>query len=240
MGDQYGERRPGGVTGDLPWSSVFDSAANLRAMSAIQAEGLRAASELVDRFVRFAANGLNSTNSATDPAVQNERADLYGATDIAPLIRSWLPMWGLQSLVPPAAPESTPPGSARAREAVAGACASMDLELSEATGPLKLETTAPGIASAELWLHNRGMTDFGDVKIGCASIVADSGRAIDDVAVTFDPSNVPMPARSSRGIAVGVEVGHDIDPGVYRGLIVVEGHPQLCVPIVVTIHAEVS
>ena len=38
------------MSNDLPWASVFDSAANMRALSAIQADGFRAASELVDRF----------------------------------------------------------------------------------------------------------------------------------------------------------------------------------------------
>lgn len=41
-----------GTIDDLPWASVFDPAANARALSAIQAEGFRAASRIVDRFVR--------------------------------------------------------------------------------------------------------------------------------------------------------------------------------------------
>ena len=41
-----------GTIDDLPWASVFDPAANARALSAIQAEGFRAASRIVNRFVR--------------------------------------------------------------------------------------------------------------------------------------------------------------------------------------------
>ena len=40
-----------GSIADLPWASVFDPEANARALSAIQARGFRAATEVVDRFV---------------------------------------------------------------------------------------------------------------------------------------------------------------------------------------------
>ena len=52
------------MSNDLPWASVFDSAANMRALSAVQADGFRAASELVDRFVRMAAAGLDGSKSS--------------------------------------------------------------------------------------------------------------------------------------------------------------------------------
>lgn len=240
MGDQTGAGRHSEFNSELPWSSVFDSAANMRALSAIQAEGLRAASELVERFVRFAATGMNNPTYVADPATQNERADLYGATDIAPLIRSWLPMWGLQPSSPPGSGHDSQERSAQSHAGTAGGGAAMNFESSEATGPVKLDVTVPGIATAELWLHNGGMKDFGDVRVGCTGIVADSGLAIEGIAITFDPAVVPIPPRSSRGITVGVDVAHDVVPGVYRGLIVVDGHPQLCVPIVVTIHARVG
>ena len=51
------------MSNDLPWASVFDSAANMRALSAVQADGFRAASELVDRFVRMAAAGPDGSKS---------------------------------------------------------------------------------------------------------------------------------------------------------------------------------
>ena len=43
-----------GAIGEAPWASVFDPDANLRAVGEIQARGFRAASEVVDRFVRLA------------------------------------------------------------------------------------------------------------------------------------------------------------------------------------------
>src|ERR1700722_15736674 len=80
-----------GMSSDLPWSSVFDSSANMRALSAIQADGFRAASELVDRFVRVAAAGLNRSEPSAPPA-DGEPADLYGATGLEPFVTSWWAM----------------------------------------------------------------------------------------------------------------------------------------------------
>jgi hypothetical protein len=39
-----------------------------------------------------------------------------------------------------------------------------------------------------------------------------------------------MPARSSRGAIVTVQVAEDVSPGVYRGTLLVDGHPQLWLP----------
>jgi hypothetical protein len=228
------------MNGEVPWSSVFDSTANMRALSAIQAEGLRAASALVDRFVRFAANGLNGANFTADPAAQDVRADLYGATDIAPLIRSWLPMWGLQPIVRDERRAEPEGRRAQQREPIAGSSASMDLERSEATGPVKVELISPGSGEAELWLHNRGGTDFGEVKLHCVSVVADSGSTSEGVEVRFDPASVAMPPRSSRGLTLTVDAGHAATPGLYRALEVVEGHPLLCIPLVILISSAVD
>ena len=58
-----------GTIDDLPWASVFDPAANARALSAIQAEGFRAASRIVDRFVRAVES--NSDREAAVPLVRH-------------------------------------------------------------------------------------------------------------------------------------------------------------------------
>ena len=43
-----------------------------------------------------------------------------------------------------------------------------------------------------------------------------------------------MPARSSRGAVVSVEVSDDVPRGVYRGTVLVDGHPDLWLPVVLT------
>jgi hypothetical protein len=222
-----------GSINDLPWASVFDPAANARALSAIQAEGFRAASEIVDRFARIATTGLNgkdrSTTSAA-PLSNDERADLFGATDIEPLIRSWWVMIG-QFLLG-SAPHVPDPVSADG--------ASLDFSGDEAKGGLHFGATAPGAATAEVWLHNRATDDLGQIRLRCSDLLANDGGVISSDAVTLNPAVVPMPTRSSRGIDVKIEVPQGVQPGVYRGTLLVEGHQELWLPVVVTVHSSVS
>ena len=230
-----------GNINELPWASVFDPAANARALSAIQAEGFRAASELVDRFVRIAATGVGgnarsdarsdgrSTPSAAS-LTQDQRADLFGATDIEPLIRSWWSMVGqfLLGSVP------------RATDAPAADPATLDFSNSEAQGRLDLDATVPGTTTAEVWLHNRAAKDLGEVALRCSDLLAHDGGVMESGAVTFIPAAVPMPGRSSRGIELKIEVPQEVQPGLYRGTLLVEGHPELWLPVVLTVRSSVS
>ena len=222
-----------GSINDLPWASVFDPAANARALSAIQAEGFRAASELVDRFARIATTGLGGKNRSTTsaaPLTNDQRADLFGATDIEPLIRSWWVMIG-QFLL----------GSApRVPDPVSADGASLDFSSDEANGRLDLGATAPGAATGEVWLHNRGADDLGQVRVRCSDLLANDGCVISSGAVTLNPAAVPMPTRSSRGVDVKIEVPQGVQPGVYRCTLLVEGHPELWLPVVLTVRSSAS
>jgi hypothetical protein len=224
-----------GSINDLPWASVFDPAANARALSAIQAEGFRAASEIVDRFARIATTGLNGKDRPTtsaEPLTNDQRADLFGATDIEPLIRSWWAMIGQLLL-----------GSARAPhvpDSVSADGASLDFSNGQAEGGLHFGATSPGAAAAEVWLHNRGADDLGQVRLRCSDLLANDGSVIGSGAVSLEPASVPMPGRSSRGIDVKIEVPQGVQPGVYRGTLLVEGHPQLWLPVVMTVRVSVT
>jgi hypothetical protein len=44
-----------------------------------------------------------------------------------------------------------------------------------------------------------------------------------------------MPARSSRGVTVAIDVGADVRPGVYRGTLLATGNPDLWLPVVLTV-----
>jgi hypothetical protein len=222
-----------GANNDLPWASVFDPAANARALSTIQAEGFRAASELVDRFVRIATTGPNGTERPTPPTApltNSDRHDLYGATDVEPLIRSWWAMIG-QFLLG-AAPHTPDGASANS--------ANLDLSNAEANGKLDLAATSPGAAKAEVWLHNRGANDLGQVKLRCSDLLAHDGSVVGSGAVTFDPAAAVMPGRSSRGSEVKIEVPQGVQPGVYRGTLLAEGHPNLWLPVVLTVRVPLT
>jgi hypothetical protein len=214
-----------GMNNDLPWSSVFDSAANMHALSAVQADGFRAASELVDRFVRMAAAGLNGSKSS-EPQANSEPADLYGATGLEPFVTSWWAM--VDQLLRVSSPR-------RAGETTGADTATLDFAAAHATGRLQLSTVAPGAATAEVWLHNRGPVDMGKVVLRCGDLLSHDGNVIAARLMRFEPDIVPMPARSSRGVTVEVDIDEHVAPGSYRGMLVTDGHPDVWLPIEVVV-----
>ncbi|AGB26953.1 hypothetical protein Mycsm_06849 (plasmid) [Mycobacterium sp. JS623] len=222
-----------GSINDLPWASVFDPAANARALSAIQAQGFRAASEIVDRFARITTTGLSrdarSTTSA-GPFTDDQRADLFGATDIEPLIRSWWVMIG-QFLLG-SAPRVPDPDSAHE--------ASLDFSNAAIEGRLELAATSPGTAKAEVWLHNRATADLGQIQLRCSDLLAHDGSVVKSGAVMFEPSAVAMPGRSSRGIEMSIEVLQGVQPGTYRGTLLAQRHPKLWLPVVLTVRVPLT
>ena len=216
---------------DLPWASVFDPAANARALNSIQAEGFRAASELVNRFVRIARGSLNGADwpaISSAPLSNEQRADIFGATDVAPLLRSWWSVVGQMLLGADAQNSSGPQDPA------------LNLEKVESTGRLEMLATAPGHATAEVWLHNRGTTDFGDVTVHCSELLAHEGNTIPSDSVQVLPQVVAMPPRSSRGIAVQITVSPDVPPGTYRGNLLASSGSGLWLPVVLAVEAAPS
>jgi hypothetical protein len=213
---------------ELPWASVFDSAANMRALSAIQSEGFRAASSLVDRFVRVATRGLDGRAATSEPLSRDQRADLFGATDIEPLLRSW---WALAGqLLLGADPRVADPAEVRP-------AAALDVSTADAKGGVTLDVVRPSKATTEVWLHNTGATDLGTTRLRCSDLLADDGSVVASSAVTFDSADIPMPGRSSRGIDMSIDVDQEIKPGLYRGTLLAEGHPDLWLPVVLTVRA---
>ncbi|BBZ37413.1 hypothetical protein MCNS_04760 [Mycobacterium conspicuum] len=208
------------MSSDLPWSPVFDAKANLRALSSVQADGFRAASELVDRFVRIAAAGLNG-NAASEPPPRDEPADLYGATGLEPFVTSW---WAMVD-------QFLRITSPRREQQTETDTATLDFAASHSTGRLQLSTVAPGAATAELWLHNRGPIDMGKVVLRCGDLLSHQGNLIAARLMRFEPDIVPMPARSSRGVTVEADIDEHVVPGSYRGMLVADGHPDVWLPI---------
>ncbi len=193
----------------------------MRALSAIQAEGFRAASELVDRFVRMAAAGLTG-NESTAPPGDGDSADLYGATGLEPFVASW---WALvDQLLRVSAPR-------RATEAAEEEAVALDFAAGWATGRLELCAVAPGAVTAEVWLHNRGVVDMGKVTLRCSDLLSHDGTVVAARVMRFEPDIVPMPARSSRGVTVEVDVDERVAPGSYRGMLLADGHPDVWLPI---------
>jgi len=129
----------------------------VRALTGIQAEGFRAASELVERFVRMATGGVNGAQSSfrqAAPLSAEQLSDLYGATDVEPLMRSWWVMVG-QFLLGGASQTptqtSTPP-------------ASLGFSDGEAKGRLDFDLpvggTATGVGAIRTLMDDYGSIEF--------------------------------------------------------------------------------
>ena len=113
--------------------------------------------------------------------------------------------------------------------------AELDLEKVEAQGALDLDSDSPGCARGEVWLHNRGLGNLGDVRLRCSELLAHDGHVISSAAIQFDPETVPMPGRSSRGVSVKVLVDQEVPPARYCGTLMAEGFPDLAIPVAVTV-----
>lgn len=213
---------------DVPWASVFDPAANVRALTAVQAEGFHAASELVDRFVRMVAtrpDGGAATVRQAASLSDEQRSDLLGATDVEPLIRSW---WALAGqFLMGGAPQTPSPAAAISP--------ALDFTGSAATGRLEFDTEAGGTATAEVWLHNAADHDMGRIRLRCSELMAADGSVIEAAAARLNPKAVPVPGRSSRGVGIMIKVAKKTKPGLYRGTVLVEGRPELWLPVALTV-----
>ncbi len=216
-----------GSIADLPWASVFDPAANARALSAIQARGFRAATEVVDRFVRITERGFGSPTGRTDEDEDEPNGfQTPRIPEIGKIVQS------LQKAV-------TQLGES-ARGESAPADPGMDLVNSTAAGEISLEASEPGTAVTEVWLHNRGPVDLGKVRLRCSDLLSHDGATVEAARVRFEPDVVPMPGRCSRGVTMEVDVTQDHPPGCYRGTLLADGHADVWLPVVLNVRSQVS
>jgi hypothetical protein len=219
-----------GTLADLPWASVFDPAANVRALGEIQARGLRAASDVVDRMVRAidgdgAPDGATTTTGPGGATAEDDRRE------VDTLVASWATL--LRQLVASL-------GGALGDPAAAGP--TLDVGVGAASGSVRLAADGAGPAQTEVWVHNRSADDQGCIRLRCSDLLAHDGRSIPGSAVGFEPAEIPVPPRSSRGVELTVrtppsEVSIDEDPVLYRGALLVEHHPELWLPVVLTVGA---
>lgn len=98
----------------------------------------------------------------------------------------------------------------------------------------------PGGAETVVWLHNRTDKSFGRIRLRCSDLLAGDGSVIGSRSVVLDPETVEIFPRCSRGIAVGLEVTSAARPGVYRGIVVIDGDDRLWLPVAITLRAPTS
>jgi hypothetical protein len=222
-----GERIDG--AGDTP-SDPFGVLAGTRFLGEIQAEGLRAAGALVDRLVHLVdgpgqtVGSIHDDGAPVGPPPVAEKA--MGA------VTPWVEMWSdlvqrTLDTLQRVRGTSTDPVSGAAQLEVDGSLVP--------SHPLRLEVPAGGSARSEMWLHNGSAQPHEALAPRCGPLVAADGSTL-RATVAFDPALVDaLPARSSRGFLVEVEVDGPASPGTYRGTVQVRGAPAVWMPIEVVV-----
>ena len=208
MTDTSGADRERDATGAR---ALFDPVAGMRAVADIQAEGLRAAGELLERVLGAEPNG--------DGARDRPPADDYNA-----LAAAWAEMFRrfAAAMTLPGQPDAV-----TVAIDTAGVGPQVRLVL---RGP---DDTKSGVT--EVWLHNGTFGAVGPVALSCGELRDSDGEVL-GAGVQFEPRQVPLlPARSSRAVVVSLVANGPLRAGTYRGTIQASGAPRLWLPFEVTI-----
>lgn len=51
----------------------------------------------------------------------------------------------------------------------------------------------------------------------------------------FEPDRIAMPPRCSRGVLVHIDLGPDVPAGRYHTMLLVDGHPDIWLPVVLDV-----
>lgn len=211
MGEQ-GEANANARRSTVP---LFDPVAGMRAVADIQAEGLRAASELLERVLEPDHRTRAERSPAPSPSAER---------DYAGLVDAWVEL--LQRVSAGLAPAGDP------------GRVTISLDSDTVSPPVRLVLQGPeqvGATEGEVWLHNGTATAVGPLSLRCGALSAAGGEVL-DAKVGFDPQEVSqLPPRSSRGIVISVLAAGEPRPGIYRGTIQAEGAPALWLPLEVAV-----
>jgi hypothetical protein len=168
--------------------------------------GFRAASEVVDRFIRLMGE---EPRQASPPAGEDRsaafrqlRADLARAVDAnLDLVR-------------------------RAFDLYSGAIDRF-LGGGETDRHIKLPAVLPGHqASSTLWIHNTAAAAAASLRLHGSDLVNHNGKIIPGAAWRFEPEEIGIaPPGASMPVAVNLEVGSDTTAGIYRGHVFVTNLP---------------
>ena len=188
----------------------LDPVAGMRAMADIQAEGFRAAGELIERMLGSEPDRPTSTRSSA------------AAGDYSALVNAWTDLL-----------RRTVAGLARP-DGTGAVTVSVD---STGVGPqVRLATSGGAAATTEVWLHNGSFSAVGPLALGCGHLSDPDGTDLAGAEVSFEPAEVQLlPPRSSRAVAVSLTAAGSLRPGTYRGTIQARGAPGLWLPFEVVV-----
>ena len=223
--------QPGEGRGTAWQWAMFDPVANAQALADVQAQALRAAGDLVERL----AQSVDGARERRRPNTRNGSAPDGGATaagDALRLVETWIDLLQRASSSFAKAGNGAAPDHERVE-------VHLDGDTPAGTVRLEMLDTSSG-AHTEAWLHNGTTTGVGPLTLHAGELRAPDGALL-GATVVCDPSRIDsMPGRSSRGITVSVRRHARVRPGTYRGLIQVEGAPDVWLAVEVTVLAPQS
>jgi hypothetical protein len=225
-----------------PWASLLDPVANARALADVQALGLRAAGELVERFVRSADDGGPATNSDAPPAAGGEPAGSTAAAgpagEIGRLLEVWMELLRQTAETFAATNGAARPGPHAGSRHEDPPGVRIDLTTGPSSGTPRVAVDTHGAAvdgGAELWLHNDTTQSVGPVELHCGDLRGPEGDLL-AATLRFEPARIrELPARSGRGIRVCVRAPAPLLPGRYRAVVQVAGAPDVWMPLEVVV-----
>ncbi|MFL6088585.1 MAG: hypothetical protein ACJ71Z_00390 [Aeromicrobium sp.] len=198
----------------------------------IQADGLRAASALVERLVHLVDGPHDVADDSADapPSVGPAGVDM-GA------VLPWFELW--RDLVERTSETVQRLSGAATGPAGDGVQVGIDGSLAP-THPLVIALGTDGRGDGEMWLHNGTAADRGELVPLCGPLGDVDGNVL-GCEVDIDPPKIDsLHARSSRGFAIGVRAQPDALPGTYRGVVQVRGAEAVWMPVEVTVPARPS
>jgi hypothetical protein len=206
------DAEPDGASGRKRSIPPFDPVAGMRAVADIQAEGLRAASELLERMLGSDRDGPGQGSPSPE-------------RDYRALVDAWA------DLLQRVAAGLAQPGQAGA--------VTIPIDSSTVGAPVRLaldESNTTEGAVAEVWVHNGTPFAVGPLALRCGQRTAPDGTVLDRVHVGFEPDEIELlPPRSNRAVLVSVTATGMPRPGFYRGTIQADGAPKLWLPLEVAI-----
>ena len=169
--------------------------------------GFRAASEVVERFIRLMGDDPRSSSQPIGEdrsALRQLRADLARAVDAnLDLVRRAFDLY------------------AGAVDRFLGGDASAD------SRHFQMPAILPGHqASSTLWIHNTTAAPASSLRMHGSELVSHNRDTIPADAWRFEPTEIDIaPPGSSLPVAVDLEVSGDTAPGIYRGQVLVANLP---------------
>ncbi len=231
--------------------AMFDPVGNAQALAEVQSQALRAAGDLVERLAQ-SVDGARERYAPDDGDGETNPMGVgaSAAGDALRLVETWIELlqrasesFARVSGGDAAAGSTNGNGNgdgdgsgngAHAAADVAGAQLHVGRGGNAADGVVRVELDGSGTAgTTEMWLHNGTKRDVGPLTVRGSDLYGTDGSRL-DATITYDPARIDvLPGRSSRGITVTLQPGAGVRPrpGNYRGVVQVDGAPELFVVI---------